>query len=60
MVEDSFEQSCKKLNIKPVTITTTITPDVKDTLEEITIEDNTTIEEYLRDMIDDYILNRGI
>lgn len=58
-MESEFMMTCKKLNIEPKIITTYVTPEVKKELEKIADEDDTTIEQFLRDRVDDYIECRG-
>ena len=56
---DNFQKACKKLNVTPVTVQTKVITEVKTELEQMAKEQNCTLQELLRDMIDDYILNRG-
>ena len=58
-MDDEFIQACKNLNIEPEYVGTHILNEVKKELETIADEDDTTIEQFLRDMIDDYIQCRG-
>lgn len=56
---DDFQKACKKLNVTPVKIETYVIDEVKTELETMASEQDCTLQELLRDMIDDYILNRG-
>lgn len=58
--DDEYTTMLVQLGLEPICISTIIPSDVKDTLDQIIKEDDTTIPQFLRDMIDDYIEQRGV
>ena len=60
IVDEEYTNTLMGLGLIPICVSTIIPSDVKDILDQIVEEDDTTITQFLRDMIDDYIEQRGV
>ena len=53
----TFEEHCIMVGVDPVILKFGVTPDVYNELRSIAMSNDTNIEDLLRDIIDDFLLN---